>query len=491
MILSCRGLFRSYLACALLSSYFTLTAATSAAQPSKGGGAPQGGSSTAGDSRILTSWPAADPGYYRERIIQYRAVETTFSGSQPIVLEPVPDSLPTISSPFKQWDKLVIRIDDPNDLFERYCADVLNVNVSSQAGTAENPASLRPSQSTGGGGGASAASIGAGGTSPTLTIVPTANCVPVGTQFSVIVYGVSPGTFLGTQGALVSFNGGAPVATDVNGAAPYTPLSAGIVTVTATVPGIPAQPPPVGSPAGPVPPITLTARVRAYVPHTGGRTYFLPWNERLSPDTAITVSVTALTSALSQDPTGGTAQPVAVLNQTFNHVHSLNTYNIATGIIYSGLRNPSFSRQESSAAVTCPTGSTGCTPQPEMYQTVTTPGSRTVDPALFFTVYAFGRFDAERPWHPWDLKPEPTVGLSLSSPGSDYFVGAMSEVWRGVQLVGGLHEGKINQLVPPLVNDPTSSTAPVTKQVFNHSGFIGITFNISFIQTLFGGKGGS
>jgi len=222
--------------------------------------------------------------------------------------------------------------------------------------------------------------------------------------------------------------------------------------------------------------------------------YYLPWLNRLTPDTIPTVSVTGIIPAVSSPtnpnpPPDGTGQLVTALNQTYTQVHALHTFNVATGMIYSGLRNYTFTRQESAPAVTCPQGATGCVASPERYATVSSQGARSVDPVLFFDVYLFGKFDAERKWHPWDLKPEPAVGISLSSPSTDYFFGLSSEVYRGVQIVGGIHEGKINKLVAPLVNDPTSSAAPTTTTYFHRSQFIGITFNISFIQSLFGGGG--
>ena len=507
------------IAFSLILFTFAATEMCVLAQPPSKVGAPQAGSSIPGDSRLPSGWLTAyptDPRFPHERIVEYNAVETPFGSSQPIVLEPVLHgvvsvSLPSGWRPLTDNEKLVVKINDPNDLFEKYCTGVLNLNVASQAGTAESPASLRPTQSPsgggGGGGGASAASVGTGGGGYTIT--SSAPCVPALTQIAVTVNGTSGAGVSPNVGAQVSFReknvagtpyvvAGVPyvqnVATDVNGMAVFMPLAPGTIAVTAIPVGAPMMPvgaaPGAPLPVGPPLPIVLTAQIQVYVPSP--HIYFLPWNERLSPDTSITVSVTALTPALSQDQTGNTAQPITVMNQTFNHVHALNTFNISTGIIYSWLRNPTFTRQESSAAVTCQAGATGCTAEPEMYQTVTTQGSRTVDPALFFTIYAFGKFDAERKWHLSDLKPEPSVGLSLSSPTTDYFFGTQSEVWRGVQLVGGIHEGQRNQLVPPLANDPTSSTAPVTKLVFNQSGFIGITFNISFIQSLFSGaKGGS
>jgi phosphoribosyl-AMP cyclohydrolase len=182
---------------------------------------------------------------------------------------------------------------------------------------------------------------------------------------------------------------------------------------------------------------------------------------------------------------------LTLLNVTYAQVHSLYTFNIATGMIYSWLRNPSWTREETSGAIPCPSGQTGCVPVPEMYATVANPAPREIDPVLFFTVYAFGKFDAERKWHWTDLKPEPSIGLSLSSPSTDFFGGGSSEVWRGVQVVYGVHRGKINALTPTLTNDPTSSAAPLTTTHFANKFFFGVTFNITFIQTLFGGgKGG-
>jgi hypothetical protein len=124
-----------------------------------------------------------------------------------------------------------------------------------------------------------------------------------------------------------------------------------------------------------------------------------------------------------------------------------------------------------------------------LYTTVTNPTSPTIDPVLFFTIYAFGKFDAERKWHALDLKPEPSGGFSLSSPSTDYFLGFSSEVQRGIQIVYGFHIGDVNYLAPTLTNDPTSSAAPVTLTHLKSKFFCGITFDITFIQSVFGGKG--
>lgn len=228
-------------------------------------------------------------------------------------------------------------------------------------------------------------------------------------------------------------------------------------------------------------------------PAPSARTYYLTWPNRLVGDTAVTVTVSAILPA----PAGSSDNPnpsepnINLLNFTYSQVHALNSYNVAFGVIRSTNRNPTFVRSETAAAVNCPTGSAPtCVASPEMYTTQTIAGSPAVDPAVFFTVYALGRFDAERKWWWHDLKPEPSVGLSLSSPTTDFFFGASVELLRGVQFVNGWHYGKINSLVSPLVNDPTSSAAPQTTLKTKNGYFLGITFNINFIQSLFGGGGG-
>jgi hypothetical protein len=189
-----------------------------------------------------------------------------------------------------------------------------------------------------------------------------------------------------------------------------------------------------------------------------------------------------------------TEQSASLLNASYPQTHAVSYFNISTGLVRSNLRNSSWTRQETAPAVTCSAQSPQpCLPSPELYQTVPNPaGSQPLFPVLFFSVYLPGLpFDAERRWRPHDLIPAPSVGFSLSSPTTDFFFGGSIEVIRGVQLVGGAHMGQLNQLAPGGINDPTSSAAPATIQKFRWGGFYGVTFNISFIQSLFGGgKGG-
>jgi hypothetical protein len=166
--------------------------------------------------------------------------------------------------------------------------------------------------------------------------------------------------------------------------------------------------------------------------------------------------------------------------------HNVSHYNIVAGLVGSTLRSPSWTRQGSAPAVTCPTGTPQpCIPSSALYETVQNPSSHyNVDPVLFFMIYVHP-LDAERKWRPMDLIPAISFGLSLSSPSTDYFAGPSFEVRRGVQFVIGRHIGKVNELAPTIINDPTSSAAPATIQRFHPGWFAGATFNFNFIQTLF------
>ena len=209
--------------------------------------------------------------------------------------------------------------------------------------------------------------------------------------------------------------------------------------------------------------------------------YFcLLWPRKVIGDTVPKLTMTAVYKPPKPDP----ADPEPSINLgtvSFPQVHTLYHYNVATGVVVSSLRNPSFSRVESAVAAG------GKSAQ---FQTVKDNGNVYAAPALFFTAYLFGAMDAEREWQPdWNnLKPQPSLGFSLSSPADNFFFGFSSEIRRNVQLVYGYHLGKINKLAPTLVNDPTSSTAPATVQRFKGGAYVGVTFNIDFIKGLFTGK---
>jgi hypothetical protein len=166
-------------------------------------------------------------------------------------------------------------------------------------------------------------------------------------------------------------------------------------------------------------------------------------------------------------------QTLTLLNMTLPQSHTISTYNLAAGVVYSSIRSYTFGVVNSS--------------------TVQTGRSHTVDPLLFLTAYWLQHWfpmDAERDWRPSDLVPGFSFGLSLSSPSTNYYVGLSSEfLLRNVQLTGGLSIAKESRAAPGL----TMGTSPNTVQRFSEGWFVGLTFNISgFIQGLVGSaKSGS
>jgi hypothetical protein len=170
---------------------------------------------------------------------------------------------------------------------------------------------------------------------------------------------------------------------------------------------------------------------------------------------------------------GPTDVEVSLINETLPQTHSLSYFNIATGFAISAVRNPSYS--------TFPTS-----PGASTYTTQSRVG-RTVEPILLFTTYLPGlALDAESPWKLKNLIPGVSFGFSMSNPGSSFYVGASTEIWRNLQLVGGLNiNTKINTLVP---NQIFSMTAPSTTQKTGTGGFLGLTLNLDFIASFFGGK---
>jgi hypothetical protein len=538
-------------------------------------GKPTGGqnvdaSTLPGETYRLHEWPSVEPAHENSRVVTYRTVQTP-STTQPVILEPVLATFPSRSRPLMSDQKLIIRIDDPDNFLLKNYMFLLNLDVTSQSTSAINSAPVRPTISPSGGsggGGGAGANAAAAGVSPLIPALIGIAGIPqyatVGTKFTTnlqVLVTDSQGhplsgvrvTFTApTSGPSGHFGGGANSTLDVltNGDDPIPGIpctsavdvtrctsrgiaSAGdffannldgtyIVTASASAPGAIVTFACQASPC----PSTLKPGTGAGASGTAyfflanipcaPRSYYLTWENRLVPDTIPTISVTGLlptqatpNQAQQQSNTSAPSAPseqvATLLNMSYPQVHSPYYFNVSTGVIRSSLRNPSWTRQETAPGNNCPAGSPpGCMYKPEQYANVKNPGSPPIDPALFFTAYLFGftghggtrmfgPFDAERKWHASDLMPEPSVGLSLSSPATDFFFGFDGEVMRGIQVVAGWHEGKINSLAPGYTDiDPTSSATPPTVQNFQHGYFFGVTFNINFIQSLFGGgsKGG-
>jgi hypothetical protein len=211
----------------------------------------------------------------------------------------------------------------------------------------------------------------------------------------------------------------------------------------------------------------------------------LPGEWKLQPNTAPTIAIKMVYSSVTIStmlPADISKEvPITFSTITYPAVLPKYRFNVDTGLIVSSIRNPNYIRVETAAA-------SGTSGQPgyvaAQYATQKVNGDLTVLPVLLFTIYL-----PERPigpkLKPMERIPQPTFGFSLTSPGSDFFVGASSEVVRKVQVVGGLHIGKINSLVASY-DDPTSSTAPNITTKFAYGGFIGVALNLDFIKSAFG-----
>jgi hypothetical protein len=234
--------------------------------------------------------------------------------------------------------------------------------------------------------------------------------------------------------------------------------------------------------------------------------FYLTWPNKLNGDTIPSVAVSALyhtplpVAAQKTDPApldskgNLITQPVTItttdtvpwpdqvfqlLSLTLPQVHPKYYFNVSTGVVASFLHNPSFTR----VALPPATG----TGAPTSYTTQETKGNYLVNPVILFSAY-LRPMDAERPWNAKDLTPAPCVGFSLTSPATSFFFGATMEVRRNVQIAAGVNLAKVTALTPTGYVDPASSTAPATQQVFHPGAFVGMTVNISFITSLFGGS---
>jgi hypothetical protein len=150
-------------------------------------------------------------------------------------------------------------------------------------------------------------------------------------------------------------------------------------------------------------------------------------------------------------------------------VHALSRFNLAAGVVMSSIRSRSFANLNASTATT-----------PNW---TTIKNNLTVDPILAVTLY-IKPMDAERRYQKSDFIPEPTLGFSLASPTTNFYVGFSSELFvRNLQLTYGLSLARTSILQP--ASYQTSGTSPVTQQAFLKGAFVGISFNITgFISSL-------
>lgn len=196
---------------------------------------------------------------------------------------------------------------------------------------------------------------------------------------------------------------------------------------------------------------------------------------------------------------------VSALNLQFAQSHSYSYYNLASGVVYSYIRNRSYgltcNPPPLAAGVTAncqPPGTNS--PNTGIIGATQTSSNPTIDPVLLFTIYPKPIDSETRCGAKCIVKTWPgfSFGLSLANPSSTFYAGFSFELLRNLQLVGGYSMAKTTQLPPAGTPQPTSlfgnsgaANPAVTVQNYAHEPFWGLTLNISgFIQSLFGGGGG-
>lgn len=168
---------------------------------------------------------------------------------------------------------------------------------------------------------------------------------------------------------------------------------------------------------------------------------------------------TTLPASISAD-TQPSDQTVNLLNLTYPQVQVLGRFNLTAGVVYNWIKTPACNTSNSTNTTT------PCSPGKAIG----------VDPVLDVSVYTFKPVDAERAFVKSDFfVPAPTLGFSLSSPTSNYYLGFSSEaLMRNLQFTYGLAIARMS------VQGSTSGI--VTKG----GPFLGLSFNITgFIQSLF------
>jgi hypothetical protein len=230
-------------------------------------------------------------------------------------------------------------------------------------------------------------------------------------------------------------------------------------------------------------------------------------------------------------------QTVSLINLTLPQTHSLSYFNIAAGVIVDFKSPPVFGWVPASGFTGLPSNftpagptsttsatvsysvdpKTGCTISPipptppsttptgnyYAYEcpTQVSTGPKPVDPVLVLTGY-FPPVDAEVPWRiasrNWwrDVLPGPSIGISLSSPASNFYIGGSNEfLVRNLQLFYGVAFHNIPNALAPGSTQPLwggTGTAPTVGTIsrLQKGFFFGATFNLSgFVQSLFGGGG--
>jgi len=218
----------------------------------------------------------------------------------------------------------------------------------------------------------------------------------------------------------------------------------------------------------------------------------LPFGKRFAGNDIVKVTIStyypAVTSNTKTVTTGGDAgtsteiktetAPLKLLDKVeYPQIHALYSYNIATGVVASRLRNPTFTKY----IAKCESDDTCDKP---VYDIQAERGVFETKAILAFSFY-WGKKDIQEKLSGKDLVPVPTLGFALTNPAENFFFGFSSEFPRNVQWVYGYHYGKVRTRGLIQANDNRSGADPLVGSRFRGNVFVGVTFNINFIKELF------
>lgn len=217
------------------------------------------------------------------------------------------------------------------------------------------------------------------------------------------------------------------------------------------------------------------------------------------------IALVAPTAPLSQAGLTPLSYPaksdVTFIQDALPQVHALSSFNVAAGVVYNTVKSPTYGYVGSGSS----------------YIAKVTGSSAIYDPVLFLMWYPLA-VDAESPTQCWRTlfpfgaprgnsyldyprqcldETALSIGFSMASPSSNFYVGPTIEPIRGVQLMGGFTFTKISTLpalnaatntctVPTTGSNPCTAV-PVTIQRFHTGAYAGITIDLkSFISALSG-----
>jgi hypothetical protein len=197
-------------------------------------------------------------------------------------------------------------------------------------------------------------------------------------------------------------------------------------------------------------------------------------------------------SSVASNQTAAADLTIPVVSQSLPPVHALSRFNLTVAVVFSAVQTRTYGfALAKTASTTCATQPATASAAAVSYSCVETGSTHIIDPVVFLTYYPRA-IDAERSWSWKDLGyPGVSLGFSMSSPTSNYYLGISEEIQRNVQLTAGLTYAKTPRLesIDTFSPPPSAmSTAPPTVQRFTGSWYVGVSFNIlGFIQSLFGG----